>query len=1006
MKKIFILSLALVLILSGLGPSYGKVSAIGIYEEAGNLLKDLGVLTGNQYGDLGLEKNLKRQDMVVLVSRLYNEEDRAKVFNDPNTPNKFKDLDKFYTPYIRWAVSKNLIKGKSADTFGFNDEVTVQQFQAVLLRALGYNDESNDWAKVPDWANKLNLMTDLSLNKDAKLTRGQMAVMTLNTLNQETKRGLITLAETLGITVPQAFKVDATAKVENNTLIFEGQASGADQLFLHLKPASSSITTGEKVYNISLDSEGKFSYKVEDLQVGNYQYRFQGGTKYTDFQVVTINVLPFALVDVNALNLKEITLTFTQPVDKTTTSMVSNYFTTAGSIKDIRFEEKDTKIVISLNGNMTQRMKYKISAAKIKSAKGEEIQLRDHEFEALDNQIPTVLSVKQLGTKGLKLYLSEPVKNALPTHFKVDGKNFSGNAKLEYNTVTLSYFSSAYALSEGHHTLTITGLEDFAGLKATGETISFEISKDTTPPAIVSATATLEEVVIEFDEDLDPTLSNRTTYFYWKHGSLKRNSNKVTIEGNKAIVEFLTHKLSTAENTIYVENVVDYSNNKMKLSEVKVLPVIDTSSPEVVNYIVSEDGKTITVYYSKNVVGNLRTNYSIIDQYNKTVSIRDIQGSGKEFKINLYGSLPVGLNTFTIKDVQDTTPLKNPMVYPFTTTIDMKDVEKPRLVNHSGYANNIILYFSKPMDMGTVSNPNNYVMTYGGKQSYIPNNTIFTPSNDGKSVTMQLPEYDFDGKRIMIGTAGNLTALDIRGLKDISGNDTDPLIINITFDGSSSGKAKAVNYYSDKPGKQGVLLESNLIKVRFNIPIVIANPSDFVISGRTIYSVIADGTDELTIYLDDSDMTYLPTNSISIIPNNNMRTSIDTGVESGTIQLLDEVAPRVKDNISYLSVSGNMIELPFSETLEEVSAILFRRDLEIVRLADNKTLSEDDYSTTLKSTDKSVVIITINRRELTSSYSVKLGKSSSEALSYVRDKDGNLALPSEIYFTATDIPKQ
>ena len=1004
MKKIISLTLAFLLILSGLIPIQ-NVYGSGLYEEAGNILHELGILAGDERGNLNLNDYLTREQMVVLLSRLLGEEEQAKNFNDPQTPNLFTDISKFYTPYIRWSVNRGLIKGMSANEFGFGQHVTVQQYQAVLLRALQYTEESNDWPNVPKTAEKLNLMENLPLSPTSKLTRGQMAVMTLNALKQETKRGLLSLAEILDLEIPKAFEVEATVNVENNSAIFTGQAQGAQSLFLHLKPSSTGIATGEQTFGIPLDEDGKFIYEVEDLQVGNYQYRFLSGDKKTDYELFTIKVLPFDLVDVNASNLKEITLSFTQPVDKEFNSLIGNYNTTAGSIRDIRFEDDNKKIVLSLSGNMTQRMKYKISASKIKSASGEEIQLRDQEFEVLDVQSPTVVSVRQLGTKGLRIYLSEPVKRATSSNFKINGRNFPGTVNLEYNTVTLKYFSPSYALSEGNHIFTVSGLEDFAGNKLISEDFSFEITKDTTPPSIVDATATLEEVIIEFDEEIDPIASAKTTYFYWKDRNIKRYPNKATIDGNKAILEFTRYNLTTAETTIYVENVVDYSNNKIKATSVKVVPEIDMTPPEVINYTVSEDGKTITIYYSKSVSGASRTNYTIVDNANRPVNIRDIQGSGKEYKINLYAPLPVGLNTLTIEGVKDTTPLKNPMV-PFATTIEMEDVEKPQIVNYTGYGNNIILYFSKPMDMGTVTDHSNYIMTYSGKQEYLPSYTIFTPSSDGRSVTITLPEYHTDGNRIMIGTTDNLTSLNIRGLKDLNGNDTDPLIINITFDSVSSGKAKAIDYYKDRPGRQGVFLDSNTIKVRFNMPILIANPSDFSVPGRTIYSVIADETDEVTIYLDDSDITYLKNNSIIISPNNNMVTSIDTGVQSGTILLYDEVSPRVKDDVSYLKVNSNMIELPFSEPLEDEGASLYRRDLEIVRLADNKILSKDDYSTSLKGTDKSVLVISINRRDVTSAYSVRLvGESSIGTPSYIRDKDGNLALPSETYYTEKEIPR-
>lgn len=1010
MKKILSIALAIVLVFSGLTPLHAETSSSELHSEAGNILFDLGLLKGYPDGDLKLDGNLKRQEMVVMISRLYKEENEAENYVVQPGQNKFKDLtvsQKYYIPYITWAVQKDLIKGTSTDTFGYGKDVTIQQFQTVLLRALGYNKDAEDWDMVPEMARKYHLMENLSgVNPSSKLNRGQMSTMTVNALREEMNGANVTLAQTLGLTIPEQFKVDVIVRVDNNNLIFEGQAKGTSNLWVSLKPVSSDITAVEDLRQVNIDSEGKFTFRIENLQVGNYHYRFQSGSKYTSPQAVSIEVLPFNLVDVKASNLKEITLTYTQPVDKATASLVSNFNTTAGSIKDVRFEGNDTKVILTLNGNMTQRRNYKITTTKIKSTSKKELQLKDHEFEAFDIQIPTVVSVKQLGTKGIKIYLSEPVKSAISNNFKIDGKAFSGNSKLEYNIVTLTYYSQSYALSEGDHSITVTGLEDFAGNKATGESTPFMVVKDTTPPTIVGATATLEEVIIEFDEDIDP-ISARTNYFYWKSGSTKRYPNKVTFEGNKAILAFTNNKLSTSQNTIYVENIVDYSNNKMKLDDIQVLPIIDTSNPEVINYLVSDDGKMITVYYSKNVVGNLRSNYTLIDQDNKLVSIRDIQGSGKEFKINLYSSLPVGINTLRVMDIQDTTPYKN-LLIDFTATIDMKDVEKPKLINHTGYANNIILYFSKQMDMSTISNPENYIMTYGTVQHKLPDNTIFTPSVDGKSITMQLPEYfDYDGNKIMIGTVGNLTSLGIIGLKDLSSNDTDPLIINVIFSSSSSGKAKAIDYYRNNPGKQGVLLESDLIKVKFSIPIIQASPSDFSISGRTIYDVVADGSDEISIYLNDSDLTYLPSGSINIVANNNMITSIDTGVESGTVLIFDKIAPRVKDNTDYLSViSVNQIELPFTEILEEEAVSLYKRDLLIVRLSDGKILSESDYTTSLKSSDKSILMITINRRDIASSYSIMLSSESNGSLSYIRDKDGNLAIPSSyIYHTTTDIPK-
>lgn len=1001
MKRVLSIAIVLALVLSALAPVFAVDTEKDLFSESGKILESIGVLQGSTTGDLMLDQNLKRQDMVVLISRLYKEENKAKNFQGKNI---FKDLtnkQKFYIPYITWAVDKGLIAGMDDKTFGFNKTVTVQQFQTVLLRTLGYDEEVKVWNHVPELAEKLGLMEGLTSNPKSNLSRGQMSAMTINTLRQTKKGSSLTLAQVLNLNIPDQLAVDAEVKVENTSLIFEGTAKGAKSLKLHLRPASSGITTGEQMIDVNVDEDGKFSLRVDNLQVGTYHYRFTSGSQNTSFQSVTIAALPFDLAEVKADNLKEIALIFTQPVDKSNASFASNYITTAGTIKDVRFEDNDTKVILTLNGVMTQQGKYKVSAFKIKSTSGVEKEIKDKEFQAFDNQIPKVLEVKQLGTKGMKVILSEPVKSATSSNFKVDGKKFSGTVKLENNVATLIYFSSYSGLGEGKHTLTVSGLEDYVGHRSVDQDISFDVVKDTTPPTIKNASATLEEVIIEFDEDIDPSSANKNN-FYWKSGSIKKYANNVRFVDNKAIVDFSNNRLSTSENVIYVENVSDYSDNKIKSTEVKVTPVIDKTSPEVLSYKVADDGKSITVYYSKNVDGKTRSNYSIKNKDGRTVSIKDIQGSGREFVMSLYSPLPVGSNTLTIEGVPDTTPLKNP-VAPFSAVIDMNDVEKPKMISHTGYGNYILIHFSKQMDMTTVGNPENYIMNFDGRQQYLPTDTQFTPGNDGKSVTITLPEQ-INNKKVVIGTTGNLTELDIRGLKDINGNDTDPLLMKIKFDGTSSGKAKAIDYYGDNSGRQGVLLESNLIKVKFNQPIISASTSDFTITGRTIYDVVVDGSPEITIHLNDSDDTSIPSGALRINSNNKMETSINTGVESTILSLVDKVPPRVKSNIGNLNVYGNQIELPFTEALEDEGAGLYKRDLEIIRLSDGHVLTKDDYRTSLKSSDKSIIVITIENRPVTSGYSVRVVGENSSDLTYIRDKAGNLALESGDYYnTGRDI---
>lgn len=997
MKRTISLILSIVLTILCFTPTFAVENTTGdLYTQSGEILKSIGVLQGSSTGDLMLNQILKRQDMVVLISRLFKEEYIARNYAGKNN---FTDINNsFYKPYISWSVNKGLIIGIDSKTFGFGQNVKVKQFQTLLLRALGYEEEAKIQKDVPTLAEKLGIMTNLKVMNDQEVPRGLMAAMTVNALRQHKKGSNLTLAQSLNITIPDPFTVTAVPTMVRDTLRLEGIATGVKTLKIQIKPVSSSSTIDGIIVDVKLSADGRFSEEITGLSSGDYKYRFTSGNYSTPYENITIKELPFELSDVKATNLKEIVLAFNKSVDKSTSQYLNNYSTDAGKIKKVTISEDGTKVTLTLDDSaiMKNQKNYKVSIYKIKSAKNEELTLKEKDFTAFDNQLPKVVEVKQLGNKALKIYFSEPIKTARAINFRLDGKNFVGNITTEDNLVTLTYYSTYYALKEGKHTLTSLNIEDYAGYKSVEENTSFEIVTDKIAPQIVSARATLEEAVITFSEDIDPKTAIRTN-FYWKSSSLKRNPINVKVSGKEVTLDFSNYRLPNYEISIYAQNIADYSGNKMTSGEVKVTPVIDMTNPEIVNVKASEDGKSITVNFSKSVAGNVRSAYTIKDQNGKAVSIRDISGSGREYTLNLYGPMPVGLNTISIQGIYDTTALKNVLV-PYSTTIEMKDVIRPKITNYSGVNKQIILQFSKRMDPSTLNNTRNYLITFNGSTTFMPEYTEFTMLNDDQTLIMLLPS-EINGKTVNIGTAGNVTSLQIMGLKDIAGNYLDPEVTTVSFNSTTTGKAKAKDYYDNIPGREGILEESDSIKIRFTQPIVSASPSDFTIYGRTIYDVLVDGTDVITLVLNDTGETTVSTSLLSIRADNTIETIIGTGVESGTVRVLDRVPPRVKDNIGQLIVSGRTIELPFSELLEKEGESLFRRDLEIIRLSDGYILGESEFTTSLKTGDDSKLIITILSPRVTSSYMVRI-KANPQ---YIRDKDGNIVSESADYYTDRDI---
>lgn len=193
MKKSLSLVVAIALVFSLLTPAMA-FAATSQEIAAGAKLKEYGVLTGNTQGDLLLDLELDREDMIVLLSRLMGVEEEAAATE--NTHGWDDVTDPFYHGYISWAKNEGLTKGVGdGSKFGYDQKMTVQELLQFQLRALGYEVEWND---VPAKAVELGLVAegeDMAVNA----TRGKMAVVTLQALNTPVNGENILLGAKLGI---------------------------------------------------------------------------------------------------------------------------------------------------------------------------------------------------------------------------------------------------------------------------------------------------------------------------------------------------------------------------------------------------------------------------------------------------------------------------------------------------------------------------------------------------------------------------------------------------------------------------------------------------------------------------------------------------------------------------------------------------------------------------------------------------------------------------------------
>ncbi len=142
MKKIKIFfTLLLVIMLSFTKLYADEMNIDEKYVYYGEFLKDLGLILGDENGNLNQFSNLSREEAVVIILNMLDETKNAQYYEY----NVFVDIDddSWSAPYVNYAASKGIVSGIGDSRFAPKENVTVKQLYSLFLRANGY---SADWA--------------------------------------------------------------------------------------------------------------------------------------------------------------------------------------------------------------------------------------------------------------------------------------------------------------------------------------------------------------------------------------------------------------------------------------------------------------------------------------------------------------------------------------------------------------------------------------------------------------------------------------------------------------------------------------------------------------------------------------------------------------------------------------------------------------------------------------------------------------------------------------------
>ena len=213
--------------------------------EAVEVLTGLGVVGGDQNGNYNPTATLTRAEFCVMIANALTGGtfDRT-LFDGASTP--FTDVANHWgAAYIAYCYSTGVIAGTSATTFSPDATLTAAQAAAILLMALGYN-QNNEFAangqfslNVTKWAQQAGLYTNLSVAANSGISRENAAQVIFNALTVATPVGYNTLSE--------AYYTIGTPALNGEVIIIDDSNRGS---------ADWQKTLGYTNFDLNMDSAG------------------------------------------------------------------------------------------------------------------------------------------------------------------------------------------------------------------------------------------------------------------------------------------------------------------------------------------------------------------------------------------------------------------------------------------------------------------------------------------------------------------------------------------------------------------------------------------------------------------------------------------------------------------------------------------------------------------------------------------------------------------------------
>ncbi|MGC8227792.1 S-layer homology domain-containing protein [Pseudobacillus badius] len=564
------------------------------YKEAVDYLVKHEIAKGVTATQFGIEHKIKRVDAASMIATA------LKLDMEKAPDAGFTDVPKRAQGAVNALKAAGIINGKTATKFGSDDSLTRGEMALIIQKAYKLTGSADhkftDVAPNYDAAVKALVANDITKGKSETkfgtadpIKRGEFAIFLYKA---ETLHDLAVSNVTVNV---KDFTATVTADVKNA----KPDAEAAVQVYPNGNLDSDPITKMVKV------KDGKATAEFDNLPAGNHIAKVTVGEAFNTANFTVKAPEQPEVASASAVNAKEVKITFSTTLDKTTAENAANYvLKLKGGAAETGLSAKlmtDGKTVLVSKADgadiFTNGDYYTLEVTEVLSKDLNKVKsYKSGILNYFDNSAPSVVSA-ELNGSNVRVYFSEPAKGV---QLKVDGSALTTAAE----TVNKDgkYYVETLATPEfkkvGTHEVVVYNAEDAQGNKLSVASTQYVVANDTAAPSVVSVKA---DSATTFKVKVSEKLAAVPT-FEVKKGGIIFGTNveldsedptdltyKVTVNPASGSYKLYETGEKTANLSVKITNIKDNSNltgpdytGSVTLSDDKVGPKVLSSNTNTV----------------------------------------------------------------------------------------------------------------------------------------------------------------------------------------------------------------------------------------------------------------------------------------------------------------------------------------------------------------------------------------------------------------------------------------